>query len=90
MFAHLPKAIGCRALIVHYRRAPENVHPRPINDMAASYQWLLDPSIRPDRVALSWLDNAQKMPEGEAEHLARLRTATTAVEVRAAGCSYLR
>jgi 4-hydroxy-4-methyl-2-oxoglutarate aldolase len=34
------------------------------------------------------LDNVQKMLEGEAEHLARLRTATTAAEVRAAGGSY--
>jgi 4-hydroxy-4-methyl-2-oxoglutarate aldolase len=34
------------------------------------------------------LDNARKMLEGEAEHLARLRTATTAAEVRAAGGSY--
>ena len=34
------------------------------------------------------LMNAQKMLEGEAEHLARLRAATTAAEVRAAGGSY--
>jgi 4-hydroxy-4-methyl-2-oxoglutarate aldolase len=33
------------------------------------------------------LDNAWKM-QGEAEHLARLRTATIAAEVRAAGGSY--
>jgi 4-hydroxy-4-methyl-2-oxoglutarate aldolase len=35
------------------------------------------------------LDNARKMLAGEAEHLARLRTATTAAEVRAAGGSYV-
>src|ERR1700744_2854843 len=35
------------------------------------------------------LDNAQKMLAGEAEHLARLRTATTAAEVRAAGGAYV-
>jgi 4-hydroxy-4-methyl-2-oxoglutarate aldolase len=34
------------------------------------------------------LDNAKNMLEGEAEHLARLRSATTAAEVRAAGGSY--
>ena len=28
-YGHVAKAIGCRALIVDYRRAPENVHPRP-------------------------------------------------------------
>ena len=87
MFGHLAKAIGCRALIVHYRRAPENVHPGPVNDMAASYRWLLDQASGRS-IALSWLDNARKMLEGEAEHLARLRTATTAAEVRAAGGSY--
>jgi regulator of RNase E activity RraA len=34
------------------------------------------------------LENAQKMLEGEAEHLARLRAAKTAAEVRAAGGAY--
>jgi 4-hydroxy-4-methyl-2-oxoglutarate aldolase len=34
------------------------------------------------------LDNARRMQEGEAQHLARLRAATTAAEVRAAGGSY--
>jgi 4-hydroxy-4-methyl-2-oxoglutarate aldolase len=34
------------------------------------------------------LDNAQKMLANEAEHLARLRAATNAAEVRAAGGSY--
>ena len=33
-------------LFVHYRRAPENVHPGPVNDMVGSYKWLLDQSIR--------------------------------------------
>ena len=33
-YGHVAKAIGCRALIVDYRRAPENVHPGPVNDMA--------------------------------------------------------
>jgi 4-hydroxy-4-methyl-2-oxoglutarate aldolase len=34
------------------------------------------------------LENATKMLQGEAEHLARLRAATTAAEVRSAGGSY--
>jgi epsilon-lactone hydrolase len=51
-YAHVAKAVGCRALIVDYRRAPENVHPGPVNDMARSYQWLLDQGIRSDHVAL--------------------------------------
>src|SRR6516164_4107933 len=40
------------ALIVHYGRAPENVHPGPVNDMVRSYKWLLDQGIRSDHVAL--------------------------------------
>jgi len=51
-YAHVAKAIGCRALIVHYGRAPENVHPGPVNDMVRSYKWLLDQGIRPNHVAL--------------------------------------
>src|SRR5262249_10384418 len=51
-YGHVAKAIGCRALIVDYRRAPENVHPGPVNDMARSYNWLLDQGIRPGHVAL--------------------------------------
>ena len=38
VYAHVAKAIGCRALIVDYRRAPENVHPGPVNDMAQELQ----------------------------------------------------
>ena len=34
------------------------------------------------------LENAEKMLAGEAEHLARLRAAKTAAEVRAAGGAY--
>src|SRR5215471_16120916 len=41
-YAHVAKAIRCRALIVHYGRAPENVHPGPVNDIVRSYKWLLD------------------------------------------------
>src|SRR5271168_142009 len=52
VYAHVAKAVGCRALIVHYGRAPENVHPGPVNDMVRSYKWLLDQGIRPGHVAL--------------------------------------
>ena len=50
-YAHVAKATGCRALIVDYRRAPEHPHPAPVNDMARSYKWLLDQSVRPNHVA---------------------------------------
>src|ERR1700680_85910 len=52
IYGHAAKAIGCRALIVHYGLAPENVHPGPVNDMVRSYRWLLDQDIRPGHVAL--------------------------------------
>jgi epsilon-lactone hydrolase len=53
VYAHFAKAIGCRALIVHYGRAPENVHPGPVNDMAKAYRWLLDQGIAPNHIALT-------------------------------------
>ena len=53
VFGHFAKAIGCRALIVHYGRAPENVHPGPVNDMATAYGWLLDQGIEPKHIALT-------------------------------------
>ncbi len=53
VYSHLAKAIGCRALILHYRRAPENVHPAPVDDAVTAYQWLLDQGIKPGRIALA-------------------------------------
>ena len=52
VYGHVAKAIGCRALIVDYRRAPENIHPGPVNDMATAYQWLLHQGIEPKHIAL--------------------------------------
>jgi monoterpene epsilon-lactone hydrolase len=52
MFAHIAKAVGCRALLVDYRRAPENPHPGPVNDMTTAYQWLLHKEgLKPQHVA---------------------------------------
>ncbi len=51
MFGHVAKAVGCRALVVHYRRAPENVHPGPVDDMVTGYKWLLDQGIQPRHIA---------------------------------------
>jgi monoterpene epsilon-lactone hydrolase len=45
VYGHVAKAIGCRALIVHYRRAPEHVHPGPVDDVIACYRWLLDHDV---------------------------------------------
>lgn len=53
VYGHVAKAIGCRALIVHYRRAPEHVHPGPVDDVVASYRWLLDQGVKPQHIALT-------------------------------------
>jgi acetyl esterase/lipase len=53
VYSHLAKAIGCRALIVHYDRAPEAVHPGPVDSMVKAYAWLLQAQgIRPDHIAI--------------------------------------
>lgn len=53
MYGHFAKAIGCRALIVHYGRAPENVHPGPVDDMVKAYAWLLRSDMLPNHIALT-------------------------------------
>lgn len=53
VYGHFAKAIGCRALIVHYRRAPDHVHPAPVDDMARAYKWLLDQGTAPKHIALT-------------------------------------
>jgi epsilon-lactone hydrolase len=53
VYGHLAKAIGCRALIPHYRRAPEYPHPAPVDDTALVYRWLLDQQLAPGHIALT-------------------------------------
>jgi len=53
IYAHFAKAIDCRALILHYRRAPEHVHPAPVDDAATAYRWLLEQKISPNHIALT-------------------------------------
>jgi acetyl esterase/lipase len=53
VYGHLAKAIGCRALIPHYRRAPEHVHPAPVDDAATAYGWVIDRGIAPGHIALT-------------------------------------
>jgi len=52
VYAHVAKAVGCRALIVDYGLAPEHIHPGPVDDMVKAYRWLLDQGITPDHIAL--------------------------------------
>lgn len=51
MFAHIAKAVGCRALIVDYLRAPEHQHPSQVNESLKAYQWLLNEGIDPAHIA---------------------------------------
>jgi epsilon-lactone hydrolase len=53
LFAHLAKAAGTRALLLDYRLAPEHVHPAPLEDATAAYQWLLEQGIEPTHVAFA-------------------------------------
>jgi epsilon-lactone hydrolase len=51
LFGHFAKAIGCRALILNYRRSPEHVHPAQVNDTLDAYKWLLDQHIDANHIA---------------------------------------
>lgn len=51
LFGHLAKAVGCRALILHYRRAPEHTHPAQVDDAVSAYAWLLAQGIKPAHIA---------------------------------------
>ncbi len=50
---HLAKAVGCRALNVDYRLAPEHPHPAAIEDATAAYRWLLAQGYQPEHIAIS-------------------------------------
>jgi acetyl esterase/lipase len=41
LHGHIAKAVGCRALSVNYRLAPEFTHPASVNDMVAAFRWLI-------------------------------------------------
>ena len=51
MFAHIAKAVGARALIVDYERAPEHQHPAQVNECVKVYEWLLAQGIKPSHIA---------------------------------------
>lgn len=51
MFAHIAKAVGCRALIVDYGRAPEQQAPSQVNESLKVYEWLLDQGIEAAHIA---------------------------------------
>jgi len=53
MFGHVARAVGCSALIVHYRRSPEHTHPTQVNDCTDVYEWLLRRGVKPEHIALT-------------------------------------
>lgn len=50
VFAHIAKAIGCKALILDYRRAPEHPHPAQVEDAVSAYSWLLGEGYEPRKI----------------------------------------
>ena len=50
MFGHIGKAIGCKAPIVHFRGAPEHLHPAPVEDAVSAYRWLLKQGYKAEHV----------------------------------------
>jgi epsilon-lactone hydrolase len=53
LFAHLAKAIGCRALIPDYRRAPEHPFPAALEDTISAYRWLLEQGVIASHIAIT-------------------------------------
>lgn len=51
LFAHIAKAVGCRALILDYGRAPERQFPSQVDEGLAVYRWLLAQGVAPAHVA---------------------------------------
>ena len=64
LFAHIARATGVRALIIDYRRAPEHLHPAPVEDSVTTYRWLLDQGYRPENIGLTG-DSAGGAPRGD-------------------------
>jgi epsilon-lactone hydrolase len=51
LVGHIAKAAGVRALVVHFRRSPEDPYPAQVEDVATAYHWLLAQGIRPENIA---------------------------------------
>jgi acetyl esterase/lipase len=48
--AHLARAAGIRALVVDYRRSPENKFPAQLDDVETAYHWLLSQGYSPGQI----------------------------------------
>lgn len=51
MFGHIAAATGAPALIVEYRRAPENPYPAAVEDALAAYRWALASGLQAENIA---------------------------------------
>jgi acetyl esterase/lipase len=49
---HLAAAAGVRALVLDFRRSPENKYPAQHDDVETAYRWLLARGYRPEKIAL--------------------------------------
>jgi monoterpene epsilon-lactone hydrolase len=49
--AHLARAAGIRALVVDFRRSPENKFPAQLDDVEMAYRWLLSQGYSPEHIA---------------------------------------
>ena len=50
---HIAKAVGVRALVLHYRRSPEHKFPAQTEDVDKAHQWLLAQGYRPENIVSS-------------------------------------
>lgn len=53
MAGWIAEAAGCKALLVEYRRAPENTFPAPLEDTVSTYRWLLAQGYRPENIVIA-------------------------------------
>ena len=51
LFGHVAVAAKASALIVEYRRAPENPYPAAVDDALAAYRWALDSGLKARNIA---------------------------------------
>ncbi|MEO6546383.1 MAG: alpha/beta hydrolase [Ferruginibacter sp.] len=53
LFAQMAKQIGCKALTINYRQAPEHPHPAQVDDAVTAYEWLLKQGIKARNIVLT-------------------------------------